>query len=1126
MKLKKRNLLTVILSVLCAVLLAVGISFVLPKNEVKTAHAAVNQPQIDFGAVGYFVDGAPGSTFADVAYSSLSFGSATGITNYTTTTGTTGSIGVTLTKVDGIVHRAAVTPVIIKVKIPAYTVYTVKYTATLNNATGAHGKDNAFCNNWQDATNGYNITVPLNALTNNHQLPDYSGYRESTFYGDLNGKFVFYNDSNAEKEMSVYSIHIAKISDGCGSPCSASFNFSITPQIEEVTKIAAPTTTDTTPETYDGTTKTFNFTYDTPTVNKPDAKQNYTTANYTTAHENIDTTIEAVDYDGNVIATGYNLSKVDENGTLTATEAGKYKVKFNLKAGAKTAGIEWTGGGTGEKSITFEIERAKLTVPKVQGSPQTYDPNGCEFGVDTNYDSTKMTASGVTSGVTWNVATSEFEATDAKTYTVKFVLNDKKNYEWNVSSNKTADQTATVKIEPKKLAVPEITAPQEYTGNALQFVLTNFNAGTDIKVDSATGTGSNTVTGANGAAITDTTDTFEATKVGKYTVTLSLRDTTNFTWDDNSTTAKAIQFEITQKELLAAAPSSSETNNIGNAEWEYGNDTVTITISDGRANGENLNLLFYYDNKSNQLTGTTTGNVTVIKMPSDIAVGTHTFTVELNGTTGDNANYKVTKNNTLSFKITSGKIDPGTYGWIYTKDSAAGGSIADGDKLPFELKPNNAIDGVKYEVSIQIPDSDKDKVAIDTNKYVNGYKTRSGDKVGTVKTIVAFKSINPDFQFEVNGNKQNTIEVELNWEIEKGTFDLSGVKWEYSLDGSAWADYDATNPPQYNDGNYITVRVKATTFPSGLSLDSLYTGSEEYDVDNSYVAKVSISDLKYNTSNFNAPDTSLLDLNWEITKKNLFTSFKNVKESYSNANGSGSFILKQLSVPAGFEGYITYKYYDQNGAPVTLDDIKDLADPTTVRKYKIEAYIDPAYAANYEVDDNGSTPSDNFETGSKNKLANVTIDGNDGSTPIKADYDGKNHFDTSVIKVTGDDAMNVTDFTVTYYKGKSPVAGNELSAGELPKDVGEYCIEVILGATAAKKYILATDWFVVEVQPMAIDLPDIGNIIFTGGSINLVDYMTGFDSSIMEFVAGGDFEDIRNVGKTAYSATITLKNAN
>ncbi|MDE6105116.1 MAG: hypothetical protein K2G38_05520 [Clostridia bacterium] len=1130
MKLKnKRNLLTVMLSVLCAALIAVGISFMLPKNE-KTAQAATATssqttltPTLTFGTTKYYTDVAYGSC----SYSSMS----TTQPSYVTVTKGTDSIAITLTcsGSDYKENTVVAIPVILSITVPAYTVYTVEYTTSYSNS-GQYGREHGLIDGWQSGNSG-DYTHNCSYIQNSQPSPDLSGqfWLNSTGAHPSGYGVVFYNNTSSSTTMEANTFYHAYVAHGAQNGRVYTFNATFSNLKVNAINIDDPTTTDdTTPETYDGTAKTFNFSYNFPQVT--DFGENFAYA----TNDAIDTTVEAEDYDGDPIASStYSLNDTVENGTLTATEAGKYKVKFNIKADIVAGEVKWASGGTAEKSFTFEIEHAKLTVPQITNSPQTYNPSGSHFSLDSNYDPATMTPSGVTSGITWNTTTSKFDATTANTYTVKIALNDKKNYEWDVSGDKTADQTATVKIDKQKLTVPSTTKSQEYTGSALTFTLANFNSGSYIKVDSVTSTGGNTVTGASGAAIIDTTGTFEATNVDKYTATLSLRDTTNYVWQDNSNSSKTVDFEITQKELLSIAPVSSKTNTIGNAEWEFGDSTVTITITDDRFTGENVSLLCYYDvvggtSKSNTLTNVTnTGNTTVITMPSTIAVGKYTLTVELDGNTGDNANYKITKNNTLNFEVTSGKIDPSTYGWIYTKDGAAGGTIANGDKLPFELKANSATDGVKYEVSIQIPSSDASAVAVDTSKYVNGYKTQSSDKVGTVKTIVALKSIDPAFQFEVSGNKQNTIEVELNWEIEKGTFDLTNVKWEYSLDGSTWADYDSTNPPQYNDGDYITVRVKASTLPSGLSLDSLYTGSEEYDVDNSYVATVSASDLKYNTANFNAPDVSKMSLSWEIAKKNLFTSFKNVKESYSNANGSGSFILKQLNIDPKYENYIIYTYFDTNtGSPVTLDDIKAAADPTVVKKYKVVAAIDPAIAANYDMDDNGSTPSDNFETGSKNKLANVTIDGKDGSTPIKVDYDGSTHFDITLIQVTGDDGINVTDFTVTYYKGAKPTAGNELAAGELPKDVGEYCIEVVLGATAAKKYILATDWFAVEIQPMAIDLPTIGEIVFTGGEINLVDHMTGFDASLMEFVAGGDFEGLRDVSEHGYTVQIKLKDLN
>ncbi|MDE5942999.1 MAG: hypothetical protein K2H30_02175, partial [Clostridia bacterium] len=308
---------------------------------------------------------------------------------------------------------------------------------------------------------------------------------------------------------------------------------------------------------------------------------------------------------------------VNENGVFTATKAGTYTLKFNLTADAIANGIEWSTGGTGEKTLTFTINKGKL-------------------------------------------------------------------------------------------ALPTITPPQSYSGSALMFTLANFNMGQDISMDGVTPPSGATVTDASGGTPTDTTDTFLATEVGKYTVNLSLRNSNNYTWTDGTDTAKTVDFEITKKELLSTSPISSKVNSIGSAEWKYQDNTVSVTVTDDRVSGEMVNLTAYYDKQGSTsspvpLTAslTTSGNVTTIAMPDNIAVGKYTLYLSLNGTSGDNGNYQVTKNNTLDFEVTAAAVDPSNYTWIYTKDGAAGGTISDGDKLPFVLKTGSTVDGVKYELSIQ-----------------------------------------------------------------------------------------------------------------------------------------------------------------------------------------------------------------------------------------------------------------------------------------------------------------------------------------------------------------------------------------------------------------------------------------
>ncbi len=1168
MKIKRGNLLTVILAMLCAALIALGVGFALSKNETISARAdstemydASEAGNINKTALKELAQSAGYSSYnelctalqsgaknaTDFSGATVKFGGQTWYAVYLT--GGTGRATLTLWIAssvantmfsDGTYNNSVST----SIKSNDYTYSWIRsainmgettnngnYYGSWNNAASActptvYNKSTraprAYCaptafTHFSDFVNGgaYASVVVPGPTGDNVWLPSTGEAAAGGTWGCIAGMWSESVWTRSPDTSSYYYALRLFASGLVGSQWNVGTNHAIRPAIN----ISLP------------------FSVDAP----EDMEATYTGSVLTIADVAAD---KKKWYDASLMDLTYPTANPTD-----MVDVDTYEVMVELNSTAIAAGYMFGGDADTIKGetdtlryIKFKINPQKLTVPKITNSPLTYDPaNGSHFTVDSNFDAATMTGVGVTTGITWNSASNCFDATTAGTYSVKFQLLDTKNYEWDVSSsNKTADQSATVKVEPKKLTIPTITAPQEYSGSALQFVLADFNSGTYIKVDSATGTGSNTVTGAGGAPIADTTDTFEATNVGMYTVKLSLRDTTNYAWSDGTNTAKNVPFEITQKELISTAIASDKTNTIGGAEWGFG-DTATITITDNRASGENINLLFYYDvaggtSKANTLTGTFDGiNTTTITMPTNIAVGNYTLTVELNGSTGDNANYKITQNNTLNFKVASGKLDPATYSWTYTKDGAAGGTNPnDGSlKVPFELKAGSSVDGVKYEMSIQIPATDASFVSVDTTKHTAGYQTRSGDSVNTFKTIVALKSTDPNSLFEVNGNMQSTCEVEFNWEIEKGTFDLTNVKWEYSLNGtSGWTEYDPSNPPQYNDGYDITIRVKGSTLPLGLTLDSLYEGLKESTVDN-YTATIQASDFNYNTNNFYAPNTSLLNLNWEIAKKNLYKGFKNVAEPFTNATYSGNIILKQLDLDPTFAGYIDYVYYDldNSGAIVTLQDIKDAVDLTSPHNYKVEAYIKPAYASNYTVDDNGSTPSDQFKTGSNNKLASVTIDGSDGTLPITAEYDGNTHFDSSLVKITGDDSMNVTDFTVKYYKGTLPVAANELPAGELPKDAGDYCIEVILGTQAESKYILVTDRLTVTIEAQGIAIPTLGTITFNGKEQKFEDYLSGaswttYGPAGMNIIKVDGKISERNVGAGNYTTTLELTDTN
>ncbi|MDE6868135.1 MAG: hypothetical protein K2J83_03200, partial [Clostridia bacterium] len=661
MKIHKRNIATIILAILCAIALIICVSFAAPKSTTKSVNATTTtiSPEIVINDADSRYYTKTGTTaYNTLNYSAMSTANAGGVA-VTSTADTINISETTAAKPT----QAAYISFNIKVNVPAHTEYTVKfyfsltvvrggtvvssstlsvastclyylpnggYVTTINNGTGAGAL--AFA---KTSTAISSIHTPASAT------------------GDQ--EIVFTNNSSTPQDITS---HGAFGFFGCSQTATSSPHQTVSDLVitdstlEQEVKFGIPTPTATkTQDIYTGSPLAFPIEYD-------------------DSNSYIDS-VTGTDFYGTAIS--ISLSDIDlATGTFKPTLAGTYIVKFKLTQSNINDGYDWLDGvaGTAEQSLTFTVKQKSLTVPTLQNTTQTYDPNGCNFGVSSNYDSTKMTASGVTNGIIWNASNTHFEAKEVGSYTVKFHLDDL-NYIWDIGSGTTADQTATVKIEPKKLNFPTVSNPQEYTGSALTFVLSDFDGGQYISMDGVTPPNGATVTDAVGVTPTDTTDTFKAIKVGKYAVTLSIRDTKNYTWTDGTTTAKTVDFEITKKELLSKPIVSSSVNAIGGAEWNYGANSVTVTVTDDRVSGENINLLFYYDSKANTLTNvTTTGNTSVITMPANIPVGTYTLYVELNGTAGDNANYKLTSNNTLDFEVTAAAVDPTTYGWIYTKDGA------------------------------------------------------------------------------------------------------------------------------------------------------------------------------------------------------------------------------------------------------------------------------------------------------------------------------------------------------------------------------------------------------------------------------------------------------------------------
>lgn len=119
------------------------------------------------------------------------------------------------------------------------------------------------------------------------------------------------------------------------------------------------------------------------------------------------------------------FANVDDNkmtmgGVQAATNVGTYNATATPKSN-----YQWPDGSVDAKYIPWSIIQEALTVPAQSGTV-TYDGTAQSPTLDANYDSTKMTLSGDTTG------------TNAGTYTLTVSLTDAENYRWE-------DGTATPK---------------------------------------------------------------------------------------------------------------------------------------------------------------------------------------------------------------------------------------------------------------------------------------------------------------------------------------------------------------------------------------------------------------------------------------------------------------------------------------------------------------------------------------------------------------------------------------------------------------------------------------------------------------------------------------------------------
>ena len=243
--------------------------------------------------------------------------------------------------------------------------------------------------------------------------------------------------------------------------------------------------------------------------------------------------------------------------------------------------------------------------------------------------------------------------------------------------------------------------------------------------------------------------------------------------------------------------------------------TLKANLTINKLNYDMSNTYWNYNNQTNYIYDGTLKTVEIVGLPQGVTVKSYSNNSSINAgdfTASAILNYDTINHNapkfstTLNWKINKATFDTSNTHWDYTN--------------PFTY------DGSQKTVAlVNLPQG------ITVASYTNNTSTNAGNFTATAV-------LNYD---TVNYNTPN-INTALNWKINKATYDMSNVVWNY------------TSPFVY-DGTLKTVLVVG--LPQGVTISS-YTNNSKTDA-GTYVASAV---LNYDTANYN--EITIEDCTWKI----------------------------------------------------------------------------------------------------------------------------------------------------------------------------------------------------------------------------------------------------------------------
>ncbi len=467
----------------------------------------------------------------------------------------------------------------------------------------------------------------------------------------------------------------------------------------------------------------------------------------------------------------------------------------------------------------YEIKKAKLICTADAKTIGYGDPAPTYTATFTGFVGTDTQATVIKGSLTYTCSYTQTSAAGEYDITPSGATAD--NYEIEFKKGKLTVGTGTV-AKPS-LSVTEVT----YDGTEKAFAVTGYNSAA-IKTVTLSDSTNFTWDAANAK--------IKATKAGKCTVTFTL-DTDKYTWTDSTLTPHTVDIEVKPKPLVFSfTPAGGDS-----WKWEHGAEgSIAYAQTETLPAGNNIAYYFCYypandSSKEVKVDGT---SIDVSKLNA----GSYVAEVKLvaAGETGystDNKNYVINADSkaTQAFKIDAGGADVSGLEWKFTKgDDPAAALFADGKQaeLRYEKKDGEA---VIYRVGLPEIPASHNYLSIDTTKFDGGVKTETDDGTpvtdctapGTYKTTVALKTTSnylfddPTAVDNISADKMSG-EVTITWTIGKGKVDISKVKVQYGWinDDTGeidWFDFDEKNPPVFNPDSPVSIRIKPETYPDGIT---------------------------------------------------------------------------------------------------------------------------------------------------------------------------------------------------------------------------------------------------------------------------------------------------------------------